>query len=59
MEKFFVVQNSKGQIVMISKFEEYNEVEYFKNGKSLLKFRDEIISNNKFNRIIDSKKDYF
>jgi len=59
MEKFFVVQNSKGQIVMISKFEEYNEVEYFKNGKSLLKFRDEIISNNKFNRIIDSKKYYF
>ena len=44
---------------MISKFEEYNEVEYFKNGKSLLKFRDEIISNNKFNRIIDSKKYYF
>ncbi|TLX82068.1 MAG: hypothetical protein E6L00_04765 [Thaumarchaeota archaeon] len=57
--KIFVVQNSKGQIVMISKFEEYNEVEYFKNGKSLLKFRDEIISNNKFNRIIDSKKYYF
>ena len=57
--KIFVVQNSKGQIVMISKFEEYNEVEYFKNSKSLLKFRDEIISNNKFNRIIDSKKYYF
>ena len=57
--KLFIVTNDKGQIIMINKFENYNEVEYLMNGNSLIKFRDEIISVNKFMRLIDNKKYYF
>jgi hypothetical protein len=57
--KLFVVQNSKGQIIMFSKFEEFNEIEYLNNGKSLTKFKDEVTSKNTFVRILDNKKYYF
>ena len=57
--EIYVVQNSLDQIVMISKFKNHNEVEFFKSGISLIKFKDEFISENKFVRIIDNKKFYF
>jgi hypothetical protein len=57
--KFYILQNQKGQIIMISKFKDYNEVEYLKNGKSLIKFKDEIISDNKFVRILENNKKYY
>ena len=57
--KLFVLQNNKGETITISKFDDYNEVEYLKNGISLIKFIDEIISENKFVRIIENKKYYF
>jgi hemerythrin len=57
--KLFIVSNDKGQIIMINKFNKYNEVEYLLNGKSVIKFRDEFISENKFMRLIDNKKFYF
>ena len=57
--KLFIVTNDKGQIIMINKFAKYNDVEYLLNGKSVIKFRDEIISENKFMRLIDNKKFYF
>lgn len=53
--KLFIVQNKNGETVMISNFNTYNEVEYLKNGISLIKFKDEFISNDKFVRIIDNK----
>jgi len=57
--KLFIITNDKGQIIMINKFEKHNEVDFLINGKSVIKFRDEIISENKFMRIIDNKKYYF
>jgi len=57
--KLFIITNDKGQIIMINKYSNYNEVEYLINGKSVIKFRDEFISVNKFMRIIDNKKYYF
>lgn len=57
--KLFIVTNDKGQVIMINKFEKYNEVEYLLNGKSVIKFKDENISENKFMRVIDNKKYYF
>jgi len=53
------VQNIFDQIVIISKFNGFNEVEISKSGKTLIKFRDELISENKFERIIDNKKYLF
>jgi hypothetical protein len=44
---------------MFSKFNGYNEVEYLKDGISLIKFIDEIISENKFVRIINTKNKYY
>jgi DNA polymerase type B, organellar and viral len=55
----YILQDDKGQTIKFSKFEDYNEVEYFKKGISLIKFKDEIISENKFMRIINNKKYYF
>jgi hypothetical protein len=57
--QLFILQNNKGEIIMFSKFNNYNEIEFLKNGNSLIKFRDEISSENKFIRIIDNKKYYF
>jgi hypothetical protein len=57
--KIYILQNSKGEIITISKYDDYNDIEYFKNGTSLIKFKDEIISENKFMRIIANKKYYF
>jgi hypothetical protein len=57
--KIFVMQNKKGETIMFSKFDDYNEVEYLKDGISLIKFKDEIINESKFVRIIENKKYYF
>ena len=57
--QLFILQNNKGQIIMFSKFNRYNEIEFLKNGNSLIKFKDEIISENKFVRLVDNKKYYF
>jgi len=57
--ELFILHNNRGEIIMFSKFNKFNEVEFLKNGNSLIKFKDEIISDNKFIRIIDNKKYYF
>ena len=57
--KLYILQNITGEIIMFSKFEEFNEVVYSKNGITLVKFKDEIISEDKFVRTIDNKKYYF
>jgi hypothetical protein len=44
--KMFVLENSKGEIIIISHDTEFNEVEYFKNNKPLVKFKDEFTSEN-------------
>jgi hypothetical protein len=55
----YVIQDSKGNTITFSKFDNYNEVVFTKNRISLIKFRDELISENKFVRIIENKKYYF
>jgi len=57
--QLFILQNNNGETIMFSKFNEHNEIEYLKNGISLIKFKDEIVSENKFVRIIDNKNYYF
>jgi len=54
----YILQNENLAITLI-KYEKFNEVEFFKSGISLIKFKDELISKNKFIRIIDNKKFYF
>jgi DNA polymerase type B, organellar and viral len=58
-KNIFVIQNLKGQIIFYYKFVGYNEIEYFKDNKSLIKFRDVITSDNSFTRIFDNKNYYF
>ncbi len=55
----FILQTRENLLVNINKFEVYNEVELVLRGESILKFRDELISDNKFIRILDNKKFYF
>lgn len=55
----FILQTRENLLVKINKFEVYNEVELVLGGESILKFRDEFISDNKFIRILDNKIFYF
>ena len=55
----FILQTRENLVVKINKFEEYNEVELVLGGESILKFRDDWISENKFIRTLDNKKFYF
>jgi hypothetical protein len=55
----FILQTRENLLVKINKFEVYNEVELVLGGESILNFRDEFISDNKFIRILDNKKFYF
>src|SRR6266852_4974526 len=57
--ELLIIQNKKGETIMFSKFNSYNEVEILKDGILLLKFKDEILSENRFIRIIENKKYYF
>src|SRR5712675_2433410 len=53
-------QNFKNNIiVIISKYDNYNQIEILSGGDIIVKFRDEFISDNKFIRILDNKKYYF
>jgi DNA polymerase type B, organellar and viral len=55
----YILHNNLGQTIKFIKFDSYNEIEIIKLGKVLIKFKDELISENKFIRIIDHKKYYF
>jgi DNA polymerase type B, organellar and viral len=55
----YILQNDKGQTITFNKFDLYNEVEFFKSGINLVKFKDVFINENKFMRIIDNKKFWF
>jgi hypothetical protein len=46
-------------IINLVKFEDHNEVEFFKNGKSITKFTDKFISENSFERQVGTKKYLF
>ena len=52
----YILHNNLGQTIKFLRFYNYNKIEIFKMGKLLIKFRDELISENKFIRIIDNKK---
>src|SRR5258708_4990497 len=61
----FKIKYVNGQTLSINKEQrlnnnDYNLIEFFKSGTSLIKFKDELMMNdNKFIRIIDNKKYYF
>ena len=55
-ENDFVLSN-KGNIFKITRYENYNQVEMFSSdGKLLVKWVDKLISDNKFERVIDKSK---
>lgn len=56
---FYFLQNKKGFSITIQNFKDHNLVEFFKNGISLIKFKDVFINENKFMRTIENKKFYF
>lgn len=58
-DNIYILQNEHNQTINLTKLEGSNEVEFFKNGVSLIKFTDEFISENRFIRILDNKKYYF
>jgi hypothetical protein len=57
----YILQNENEQTITFNKFENHNEIEFFKSGISLVKFKDIFInsSENKFMRVIDNKSFYF
>jgi DNA polymerase type B, organellar and viral len=55
----YILQNNNGMTINFNTFDNYNLIELFKEGISLIKFRDDFISENKFVRILDNKKYYF
>jgi len=56
----YFLHNEKGLTIVIRTYTDYNLIEFFKSGTSLIKFKDELMMNdNKFIRIIDNKKYYF
>jgi hypothetical protein len=55
----YIIQNNKGLTINFNKFENYNEVEFFKAGISLIKFTDFLIDKSKFFRKIENNKYYF
>ena len=55
----YILQNDHNQTINLSKLEGCNEVEFFKNGISIIKFTDEFISEKRFIRILDNKKYFF
>ena len=55
----YIIQNDKGLTINFNQFDKYNEIEFFRNGISLIKFTDISINNDNFIRKIDNKKYYF
>jgi hypothetical protein len=51
--------SAKGYIFIIKKFKSHNEIELFKNEKSLVKFTDTNLFENKFIRTIGNKTYFF
>ena len=51
----YTIQNEEGLIINFNRFEGYNEIEFFRNRKSIVKFTDKFISENSFERRIGSK----
>jgi hypothetical protein len=55
----YFLQNEKGLSIVIRTYIDHNLIEFFKNGISLIKFKDTFIRENKFTRTIANKKIYF
>nr|YP_010384620.1 DNA polymerase [Russula rosea]UHA57019.1 DNA polymerase [Russula rosea] len=55
----YILQDESGHTITFNKFEKYNEIEFFKSGNSLIKFKDIFIETNKFMRKIEGKSFYF
>ena len=51
----YTIQNEEGLIIKFNKFEGFNEIEFFRNRKLIVKFTDKFISENSFERRIGSK----
>jgi hypothetical protein len=55
----YILQTENNLLVKITKYESHNEVEFFREGKSIVKFIDKIISENSLERQIGTKKYLF
>jgi DNA polymerase type B, organellar and viral len=55
----FILQTKDGNLIIFKQFKEYNEVEIFNKGDIMVSYKDELINDNKFFRIIDNKKYLF
>lgn len=55
----YIIQNNKDQTINFKQFDNYNEIEFFKSGISLVKFIDTFMNNSKFMRKLDNKTYYF
>ena len=55
----YFLHNEKGLTIVIRTYIDHNLIEFFKNGISLIKFKDTFIRENKFTRTIANKKIYF
>ena len=55
----FILQNIGNILIKINQFETYNEVSLISGGNTILNFKDEWVSKNKFVRHLDNKKFYF
>jgi hypothetical protein len=55
----YFLNNEKGLSIVIRTYMDHNLIEFFKNGISLIKFKDIFIRENKFMRTIANKKIYF
>jgi hypothetical protein len=51
----YILHNENEQTITFKKFETFNQVEFFKSGISVVKFKDIFINKNKFIREIDNK----
>lgn len=58
-DNIFIIQNNKDQTINFTKFEDYNEVKYFKNGILLIVFKDILLDSNSFIRLLDNKQFHF
>jgi hypothetical protein len=55
-KNLFIVHFNKTNIAIITKNDDYNGIKFYRLGELVLEYRDHIINNNTFIRIIDNQK---
>lgn len=55
-DKLFIVQFNKTNIAIITQFDNINQVRFYREGDFAFEYKDHIINDKTFSRIIDNKK---